>query len=182
VRSGDTAISDPTKVQPDGDLANTLRSGSSGAKAVTAFVVKQIELVARVEATDVFKYLGYLKGTRTGDVGSENIISSLGKKLAPLLNWRKASGEQRFIGIVATYTVVALLVGSGLYGAGLATGNRGLIVAGQVLLATALVVIVVAMPLLTVKNLYRALNAVENLGGLARIQTVLTANSEVIGF
>lgn len=89
VQVGATPIRDSAKVQSDGDIATGLRTSLIGAKAVVVMVVKQVELVARVESTDLFRYLGYLRGFNAQDAGTQNIVSSLRKKLAPLGNWSK---------------------------------------------------------------------------------------------
>ena len=117
----------------------------------------------------MFKYLGYLKGTTARDIGTREC-------------WRLARQEARraearhgawakVYGIVARlYTITALLVGGGLYAAGLShwqsrADHRGPSAAGNFAGDYR------GGPAdQYVKNIYRALNSVESLGGLARLK------------
>lgn len=198
IQIGDTPLFNRAQLNSDSQVKNRIVFGAKSAKALLVFVTTQYDVAfgirnaMGIEAREVYQYLGLLKrGQTLKDIEIENTFSSLARKMRRLnievdaatgkpINGETLSNGQRFTSVVAALTIVSLLAGGGLYAAGLATGNQGLIIAGQALLAFGLFISLAVTPLIAVKNIFRALSSAGELS-FGNAAKTLGANSELIG-
>ncbi len=119
-----------------------------------------------------------------GDVRGKVTKTLFKQPLGDLLKKYKA-GDINKVGVLkgvgSALTVVAVLViGGGLFAAGLITGNNDLALVGGILLSASLVILLVVPPLTTLANLASAM-ATAGASKLGIAGTLLTSSSEVAG-
>ena len=138
----DQATIKVAEVKKDSEIEAYIKTTLERGKVAVAIVVKQ-RLRNRLDKTQVFTYLGALKGKTVKDVATTSVYSSINAKIYRLWDGggHGLSGRDVLVSTGIVVGVLIILLGVALFAAGYATNNQSLLISGGVILIAASFVI-----------------------------------------